>query len=148
MKTIDLTTHSSRKSPFKVPENYFEDFTAQMVSRLPEATGDDADTTKARPVIMVTTTDTDRTAAAAPQAQPAARVSLFDRVKPYLYLAATICGLAFGVHVIGYQQQLASQKTPAVATLTPEQADAYVDNVYDYVMMDDHDVFACATGNF
>lgn len=148
MKPIDLTTPGNHKSPFKVPEGYFEDFTAQMMSRIPEATGTESNTARAHHVLILQTAGTEQPAAATPQVQHAGHVSLFDRVKPYLYLAATICGLAFGVHVIQYQQQLASQKTPAVATLTPEQADAYVDNVCDYVMIDDHDVFACATGNF
>lgn len=148
MKPIEFDNPGSRKSPFKVPEGYFEDFTAQMMSRLPEASDAGTDAAKAHTVLMVSTNGTENAAASPQEARTAKRVTLFDRVKPYLYLAATICGLAFGVHVIQYQQQLASQKTATVATLTPEQANAYVDNICDYVMVDDHDVFACATGDF
>lgn len=148
MKPIDLTNPNARKSPFKVPEGYFENFTEQMMSRLPEASGAGNDAAKARPVLMVSTNGTVKATATPQEAQPAPRVTLFDRVKPYLYLAATIGGLAFGVHVFQYQQRLTVHKDATVATLTTEQANAYVDDVFDYAMIDDHDVFACATDNF
>jgi hypothetical protein len=126
MKQIDLTKNN-RKSPFKVPEGYFDDLTANIMAQIPE-----------EPAAVGPTEHT----------VPEPKVTLFMRIKPYLYLAAMIGGLAFGVKVYKYQQQYYAQKHPAVATITTEQADKYVDEVCDFAMIDDHDVFACATDNY
>ena len=52
------------RQPFRVPEGYFEGFTDDFMSRLPKKT--------------------------APEAKV---ISLYDRVKPWLYLAATFAGI-------------------------------------------------------
>lgn len=127
MKQIDLTKSNGKESPFKVPEGYFDDFTTKIMAQIPgepEAVG--------------------QTAVSAPEQ----KVTLFARIKPYLYLAAMISGLAFGVKVYKYQQQYYAQKHQTVATVTPTQADSYVDEICDFAMIDDHDVFACATNNY
>ncbi|MDR2474049.1 MAG: hypothetical protein LBD53_10945 [Tannerella sp.] len=54
------------RNPFRVPERYFEEFTANMMSRLPEQAGE----------------------------QPTAKViPLLARIKPLLYLAAAFTGV-------------------------------------------------------
>jgi hypothetical protein len=53
------------KNPFKVPEGYFEGLTAQIMSRLPKKTNEE---TKV--------------------------VSLWERTKPWLYMAAMFAGIA------------------------------------------------------
>ena len=51
------------RQPFRVPEGYFEDFTADVMSRLPQKTTSE---TKV--------------------------ISLYDRIKPWLYIAAIFIG--------------------------------------------------------
>ena len=52
------------RNPFKVPDGYFEGFTERMMNQLPE-----------KPVERPTV------------------ISLYDRVKPWLYMAAAFAGL-------------------------------------------------------
>jgi len=52
------------RNPFQVPEGYFEGFTDDFMRRLPEKT--------------------------APEAKV---ISLYDRLKPWLYVAATLAGI-------------------------------------------------------
>ena len=56
-----LLKRFGRENPYNVPEGYFDNFTGQMMDRLPERTFDDL---------------------------PARRVTLWDKVKPIVYLAA------------------------------------------------------------
>jgi len=59
------------RNPFRVPEGYFENFTENMMSRLPE-----------KPV-------------EAPK-----KISIYDRVKPWLYMAAAFAGLILLFNVL------------------------------------------------
>jgi len=54
------------KNPFKLPEGYFEGLTEQIMSQLPEVPREEAPT-----------------------------ISLLDRVRPWLYMAAVFIGLLF-----------------------------------------------------
>ncbi|KAA6302456.1 MAG: hypothetical protein EZS26_001288 [Candidatus Ordinivivax streblomastigis] len=56
--------------PFKVPEGYFEGLTGQIMSQLPERTSD-----------------------------PQKVLSLWDRVKPWTYMAAMFAGIALMVNL-------------------------------------------------
>jgi hypothetical protein len=58
------------KNPFKVPDGYFESLTAQIMSQLPEKTDEE---TKI--------------------------VSLWDRIKPCLYMAAMFIGIALMIKI-------------------------------------------------
>ena len=62
-----LLKRFGRENPYNVPEGYFDNFTGQMMDRLPERTFDDL---------------------------PARRVTLWDKVKPIIYLAAMFVGIA------------------------------------------------------
>ena len=125
MEQIDLTNIHKKKSPFKVPEGYFDNFVEKMMARIPEK----SETSKQNPV-----------------SEP--KVTLFARIKPYLYLAAMISGLAFGIKVYKYQQQYYSQKHQVAANVTYKPTESYVDDLCDFAMIDDHDVFACATNDY
>jgi hypothetical protein len=132
MKQIDLTNNNkSRKTPFKVPEGYFENFATEMMKQIPETTV----TAKPQKAIEVE------------MSEP--KVTIFTRIKPYIYLAATICGLAFGIKIYQSQKQYYAEKnqTPVTA-VSEDQASKYVDDACDFMMIDDHDVYACATNTF
>jgi len=54
------------ENPFKVPEGYFENLTTQIMSQLPEQSA---------------------------QKEPAKVISMTDRIRPWLYMAAVFVGL-------------------------------------------------------
>jgi hypothetical protein len=57
-----------KRDPFKVPEGYFDNFTSGLMSRLPER-----------------------------QPQPIKAVSLWDKVKPWVYMAAMFIGISLTI---------------------------------------------------
>lgn len=61
---------SLKENPFKVPENYFEDFTQKMMSRLPEK-----------------------------EIKMPAKVTMWQKVKPWVYMAAMFIGMFFMVQL-------------------------------------------------
>lgn len=131
MKQIDLTNlNKSRKSPFKVPDGYFEDFASQLMTQIPDKA----------PLAEEKETPTSKLL------EP--KVTLFERVKPYLYLAAMISGLAFGVKVYQTHQNHLVHQEEVTATISNEQASEFVDEVCDFAMISDYDVYACATETY
>ena len=106
-----------KRNPFRVPEGYFENLTAQVMQSLPE--------------------------------QPKRRAkSIFMR--PVFYAAASVCALM----VVGaaWMWRPASDATSADAASVhanvssqPLQQDAseiYFDEAADYMMLDNHDIYA------
>ncbi len=59
-----------KREPFKVPEGYFEQLTQNIMEQIPEER---------------------------PATRPVVRVTMFERVKPLLYLAACFGGLMLGI---------------------------------------------------
>lgn len=131
MKQIDLDHYKEHaKKSFKVPDAYFEEFSGNMMKQIPDV---------AHP----------KTSVALSSDVSEGKMGLFVRIKPYLYLAAMISGLAFGVKVFKIQQQhfvQSPEKSPV--TITNEQAEQYVDNVCDFAMINSNDVYACVTENY
>jgi hypothetical protein len=71
---LDKIINSYKTStPFKVPDNYFAHFNEEIMSRLPER--------KVAP-------------------QKAKRVSMWDKVKPLVYMAAMFAGLYFSINLL------------------------------------------------
>jgi len=77
-----------RKQPFRVPEGYFESFTDDFLSRLPEKSIPDAKI-----------------------------ISLYDRVKPWLYMAAMFAGAIILFNIYSGKDKT-SQDTNGVAVTT------------------------------
>ncbi len=108
------------KNPFSVPEGYFEDFTQQLMEKLPERT----------PSVPVTT-----------------KVTPWQRVKPWLYLAAMFCGLMFGFrYLVGNPEQ-----TNSTALSDNElkqqysESDEYIESILNNSMMDDYTIYCYLT---
>ena len=84
------------KNPFKVPEGYFEHLSVQIMDQLPEK----------EPVVV------------------AKQISLMDRVRPWLYMAAVFAGLGLffkGIIAIEKSATGSSQEVLLVQSdLTPE----------------------------
>ncbi|MDR1631876.1 MAG: hypothetical protein LBR97_03190 [Dysgonamonadaceae bacterium] len=71
MKKNNITLDSIEKTdPFKVPEDYFENFTADIMSKLPDL----------------------------PVEQPKV-ISLWERVQPWIYMAAMFAGIALMINL-------------------------------------------------
>ena len=74
----ELMARCGKKTPFKVPEGYFEQFHEQLMSSLPE------------PEIRTTTTT---------------NVTLMTRIKPWLYMAAMFISTIFVIQGLMYVQE-------------------------------------------
>ena len=83
-----------KKNPFTVPENYFENFTQELMDKLP-----------AKEAILQTEAPT-----------------LWQRVKPWLYMAAMFCGIMLRVRIfVGNPQQEEFPLSQAGAEMLPEE---------------------------
>ena len=97
---------------FTVPEDYFKNLVPNIMEQLPEVE------TKETPPIR-----------------------LWDRVKPWLYMAAMFCGLLFTIRAV------VTNSTPATngEMLSEEQfselPDEYIDPVIDQMMVDDYTLY-------
>ena len=110
-------------NPFRVPENYFEDFTARMMSRLPaeeEATTNvvsmDGHRRRNKWVSWLTTA------------------------------AAILAGVVIGLFIVDNQQQSPAPTTaPTYASVQNTSEDDYED-IAEYAMIDAGDVYAYLSG--
>ena len=91
----------SGKTPFRVPEGYFDSLTAKVMQQLPE--------------------------------QP--KRSLIAKLRPWMYAAACVVAVLFTATIYFYP----SDNQQQVATT----ADSYIDDIADYVMADNNDIYAC-----
>ena len=84
------------RRPFRVPEGYFEGFTEDFMSRLPKKT--------------------------APEAKV---ITLYDRVKPWLYLAATFAGIIILFNIFNKSSESAKDDNtvPTSVRATVEEVD-------------------------
>ena len=83
-----------KKNPFTVPENYFENFTQELMDKLP-----------AKEAVFQTEAPT-----------------LWQRVKPWLYMTAMFCGIMLSVRIfVGKPQQEEVPISQAEAEMLPEE---------------------------
>lgn len=82
------------QNPFRVPENYFEDFTQELMNKLPEK----------EPILCLS--------------EP----TLWQRVKPWVYMTAMFCGIMLSVRIfVGDPQKDDFPITQADAEVLPEE---------------------------
>lgn len=105
-----LEEHIGRDPGFRVPEGYFDDLYARVAASLPE------------PVV----------------APKAPRLSTWQRIKPYVYMAAMFAGIWCMMkifHTAAYTDSKLSLDTPpeavAVVMADPEASDVYVTDSYE-----------------
>ncbi len=102
-----------KKSPFKVPEGYFDHFTSELMTKLPER--------EAREIVM----------------QP----SIWHRYRPALWVAASACAAIFSVGIYLHHEN--SEVRPvAVNTEQVSTGYSAFDEAADYTMMDNTDMYA------
>ena len=103
----DLLKRCGTENPFTVPEGYFANFTEQLMDKLPER-----------------------------EIQPAPQLTLWARVKPWVYMAAMFCGLMLSVRMFVGEKETQS---PAAGTMGDmvfsEVPDEYIDPIVDQTMI-------------
>ena len=107
-----------KKNPFTVPENYFENFTQELMDKLP-----------AKEAVLQTEAPT-----------------LWQRVKPWLYMAAMFCGIMLSVRIfVGKPQQEEFPISQAEAEMLPDEEwenfmrRAFTDNYETYQFLTNAD---------
>lgn len=110
-----LLDRCGRKNAFKVPDGYFEDFPGRLMDRLPEKLPEET-----------------------------VEVSLWTRVKPWMYMAAMFCGIMLMVRMfVGGEETGAESGFPSVS-LT-DLPDEYIDPIVNQAMMDDYALYQYLT---
>lgn len=105
MKKKDKLSELERKNPFTVPEGYFENFTENLMAKLPE-----------REVVTEPT------------------VRTFDKIRPWLYMAAFFAGLALIFKVIVGDTFTGEATTRPLQAETNQAAVSQEDEEYlDYI---------------
>lgn len=107
-----------KKNPFTVPENYFENFTQELMDKLP-----------AKEAVLQTEAPT-----------------LWQRVKPWLYMAAMFCGIMLSVRIfVGEPQKDEFPISQAEAEMLPDEEwenfmrRAFTDNYETYQFLTNAD---------
>ena len=104
------------KNPFSVPDHYFEDFTQELMSKLPEK----------EPML------------------PVAEPTLWQRVKPWVYMAAMFCGIMLSVRVFVGEPQ--KEEIPHINVADAENIpDEDWEIIIDRIMMDDYTIYQYLT---
>lgn len=98
-------------NPFKVPEGYFESFTSEMMSRLPE---------KERVVEL--------------HKEP----TMWEKVRPWLYMAAMFVGAALIIRVASGNH---TPDADVMASEEDEQEMEYINMAVDNSMLDDYSLY-------
>ena len=93
-KEDDRLRKAGTGNPFRVPEHYFDNFTEELMGKLPEK----------EPLPF--------------SAEP----TLWDRVKPWIYMAAMFCGIMLSVRIfVGEPQKDEFSISQAEAEMLPEE---------------------------
>ena len=106
------------ENPFQVPEGYFDTVVADVMSRLPEK----EETTEE------------------PQRQP----TTWQRIKPWLYMAAMFAGAAMIIRVAQSDPTIKENRTAIDET---EAEVAYINAMVDNSMLDDYSLYVYLTEN-
>lgn len=115
MKEEDnLLKKYGNRNPFTVPENYFEDFKSNLMKQLPEK-----------------------------EPLPSAKeISLWERVKPWVYMAAMFCGLMFGARILIGNPNTENSRSALTSESEEMQLDKQLQLIMDNTMMDDYELYS------
>lgn len=103
------------QNPFRVPENYFEDFTQELMNKLPEK----------EPMLCLS--------------EP----TLWLRVKPWVYMTAMFVGIMLSVRIfVGEPQNEEFPITQAEAAMLPEEE---WENMIRRTLVDDYAIYEYLT---
>ncbi len=111
-----LESRIGKKNSFRVPEGYFENLTAQVIQHLPEQAG-------AKVVEM--------------------RPTIFEKLRPVLYVAACLAIAVFSLAI--YLDRVEDVSEQQVVVENTVSGDQYFEEVADYAMIDNYEIYACLT---
>lgn len=117
MKEEDILMKKlGKENPFKVPEGYFENLTSEVMNKLPEKE-------------KVSFEEE--------------HISIWTRVKPFLYLAAMFVGAALIIQVASSDHKSAAVDDVAVVEMVDTEAisDEMLDVALDRAMLDDYSLY-------
>lgn len=121
----DLLKKVGTKNPFKVPNNYFENFNKNIIEKFPEK-----------------------------NVTPEKEITLWDKVKPWIYMAAMFAGimLMFKMfNTISENAQVTNNKKTAPIEAVdnyntmPDISDQYIETMTDDARMDDYTLYQYLT---
>ena len=115
-KEDNILRKAGTSNPFRVPDHYFENFTQELMNKLPEK--------EPMPLMSEPTP--------------------WERVKPWLYMTAMFCGIMLSVKVfVGVPQK---DEFPAISQTEVERLpDEDWEIMIDYIMMDDYTLYQYLT---
>ncbi len=109
MKKEVLNDKMRKENPFRIPDNYFENFSTRIMQQLPPNETNTESTSRKKVILRKN------------------KISAFKRIKPYLYLAAMFAGLYFGIYVFNYQRTRLQQSSAKQET-TEESSFIFTDD--------------------
>ena len=114
-KEDKILRKAGTKNPFEVPEHYFENFTHELMERLPEK-----ETIHHEP-----------------------ELTLWMRIKPWIYMAAMFCGIMFSVRLfVGRPAKDDFPITQAEAEALPEEE---WEGLIRRTLVDDYSIYELLT---
>ena len=106
------------ENPFRVPEGYFEGFTSDLMSRLPEKEKSDVFRTP----------------------------TLWEKVRPWVYMAAMFVGAALIIRVASSRVDVPTNgQQPHMAEEMTDSEMEYIDAVINNSMLDDYSLYVYLT---
>lgn len=109
---MNLKHKFGTENHFTVPEDYFKNLVPTIMDKLPEKEGQETPT-----------------------------IRLWDKVKPWIYMAAMFCGLLFTIRaVVSNGTTLSGEETLGTEQFS-ELPDEYIDPVIDQMMVDDYTLY-------
>lgn len=115
----ELKNRIGKENPFKVPEGYFENIVPEIMKQLPET-----------------------------EVQEEVEVTMWERVKPWVYMVAMFCGLMFGLRVMMNDRPVSTSINAGDVSMTDSVQgipDEYIDPILDQAMMDDYTLYMYLT---
>lgn len=115
----ELKNRIGKENPFKVPEGYFENIVPEIMKQLPET-----------------------------EVQEDVEVTMWERVKPWVYMVAMFCGLMFGLRVMMNDRPVSTGIKAGDVSMTDSVQgipDEYIDPILDQAMMDDYTLYMYLT---
>ena len=118
------------QSGFRLPDGYFDALTQRVMDRLPS---DEASLSAA------SQSGSSSPKEATPAALQPEEITLWQRVRPWIYLAALFAGAAFIIRVASPSRQ---EKADRLAREESESEEMeYINNALDGAMMDDYSLY-------